>query len=307
MKCVIIDSGININSKNIIDKKSFLIKNGRIIQTDIAEDLYGHGTACYHIINKYFQGAEYVILKITENGTSSILQLNAALEYCLTIECDVINISMSLTGNATAELENTIEKLSVDKNVKILSSFPNHVAEGYPASNKYVWGIRGRVMPNGIWMIEKEKNRAKDLELSVIPELTNRVNKNFYFFGGNSKATAVATALMMDQLNKKVAENDLFKSERQDKPEYLTWENYKNRFKSKKNGNYNQIKELLGLKNINEDDNLIDLGIIKPESIIYVVEKLEKKYLIKEEDIKFSDFLTIKNIGSLVERNGGNC
>lgn len=309
MKCVIIDSGINkkIKNKNIIDKKSFLIKNGTIIQTNNAEDLYGHGTACYNIINKYYQGAEYIILKISDDGTSSIYQLTAALEYCLTIECDVINISMTLIGDGTEELENIIKRLAIEKKVKILSSFPNHAEVGYPASNKYVWGIRGSVIPYDSWIIEKEKNGSKNLVLSVIPEMTNRKNRKFYFFGGNSKATAVATAFMMDQLNKKITEKKLFILERNDKPEYLTWEVYKNKYKCKKNNNSNQIKELLELKNINEDDNLIDLGIIKPENIINIVEKLEKFYLINEDDIYFSDFLTISNIGSLVERNGGDC
>jgi len=308
MKCVIIDSGINPRIKyNIEDKKNFIFKQGKIICNEDAIDYYGHGTACYNIINNYYKDASFTIIKITDDGMSTIFQLEAALEYCLRINCNIVNISMTLLGEASNKTERIIKELCVEKNVKIISSYPNHAESGYPASNKYVWGIKGGYFPSNVWKVDKRKLHSKDLVLNKIPECTDKRNNNFYFFGGTSKAAALASALMMRQLSKGLNGEELFNNEDAGDFQYNSWESYKKSNEIIGNRNYRKLKNILSLNNINNNDNLIELGIIKPINLLNIVSELEKKYKIRiTDDVSFSDFLTINNIANLVKRYGGD-
>ncbi|MCR4568491.1 MAG: S8 family serine peptidase [Pseudobutyrivibrio sp.] len=311
MKCVIIDSGINnINHSNIIDKKAFVIEDGLIVERNDVTDMDGHGTACYDIINKYYKNAQYIILKILEKGRGSALQLEAALEYCMSIECEIINISMSIVDEIKRPkaLDDLLKKLCVEKKVIIVSSYPNNGRSGFPASSKYVWGIKGEVMEDYEWEIINRNEKSKDLLINIIPERTNRSNGVYYFFGGNSKATAIAAALIMEQLDDGVSKKDLFELKSFNR-QRLSWEKYikNNILHSIKNNNYYRLSDCLGLNGIEENEDLISQGYIRPDNILSIVKKIEKEYHIAiGENIKFSDFISIGNIARLVNNNGGS-
>ena len=306
MVCVIIDSGIKkeIIAKNIIEKKAIFEKDNQIVIGEDAEDYYGHGTACYSIINKYYQYASFVILKIADYGISTISKLKAALEYCYGIECNVINISMAVIGEGCHELDEIIERLVFEHNVKIVASYPNGEKDGYPANSPYVWGIDGEVVGATDWVVKRRKKRAKDLTLNIVPEVTERENRNYYFFGGNSKATAIASALMMQQIEAKVIEDKLFKS---NKNRGLKLEQYIEKNKEKGFYNNESLKQLLEIEDNNENDVLINKGTASPNELLHIVERLEDRYniTIDDENIAFSDFLTLNNLNKLVRRNGG--
>lgn len=89
---------------------------GKLIWTEGAEaapDLIGHGTACAGAIRWHAPDARLVILRIfDEELTTEVSRLHAALERCLTLEVDLVNLSVGLLdASAAATLEPVCEEL----------------------------------------------------------------------------------------------------------------------------------------------------------------------------------------------------
>ena len=94
----LIDSGININSPLIVDRR-VIMKGWKGMCADF-HDTLGHGTQCAHIIQKMVDNKDYNIynIKIFEDRlkASSKVVLEA-IQWCIDNNIKIINLSLSIT------------------------------------------------------------------------------------------------------------------------------------------------------------------------------------------------------------------
>lgn len=195
-KIAIVDSGISQKvwyKEDILGGVSFFIEDSRIYMSDEYDDCCGHGTNCASIIKKYCRNAEFYIVKIMQDElvcSSKLLFL--ALKHLREIDVDYINLSLSI-GNSPyiEEIENELRLLG-EQGKKIIASVQNGKRTSYPANSMFVQGVRGELLFN-----QKMKENSKETDIQYIadyaPELVQSIKNEYAWFGGNSKATALAT------------------------------------------------------------------------------------------------------------------
>lgn len=321
MICVIIDSGLNkkyTSNKRIIGTKCFYLEEDEVKESNEIIDEDGHGSACFHILDKYTTNCYFFIIKILKNGKADLRLLYAALNYCLKIDCDIINISLATNceNSNLYELENIIRSIS-NKDIITVASYPNNGSDGYPANSSEVIGVKGVLSDDCNYCDVTRLNTGKIiLTLNLLPEVTARENGKYYLFGGNSKATALATAKIIDILNnfKESSIDTVFDVLKQNVIKNGNVDRSFDQFEKFLDDNITISKLhirvttiLFELSNHNVDfyDNLVKLNIISPLNALNLVKKLEHEFGIKIDDdkIKFSDFASVDNIVKLVNSN----
>lgn len=321
MICVIIDSGLSnkyINNERIIGKMAFHLEDNKIKTSKDIQDEDGHGSACFHILNKYTKNCHFYIIKILKNGNSDIRLLYEALKHCLKIKCDIINLSLSadLKENDVEDLEKI--PLQILKNrILMIASYSNNKSNGYPANNKNVIGIDGVMFDNNECYYVNYSTGKLDFTFNIFPEVTKRENGKYYFFAGNSKATALATAKIINTLRCKEDFNIetvycLLKDSKLDKVDFCR--DLKMHEKITKNISatsrlYKKICNILyklSGREIEIRENLVKSNILLPDNLSDFVNALEQEMGIKinDEKLMFSDFLSVDNIVNMVVNNG---
>lgn len=318
MICAIIDSGLKekyISNKRIIGTKCFYFENDEIKESNKIIDEDGHGSACFHMLNKYTTNCEFFIIKILKNGNADIRLLLAALNYCLKIDCDIINLSLSAYyKNSSVDKIDNIIRLISNKDIIIVASYPNNDMDGYPASSSEVIGVKGILSDDcNYYHANRLDNGKIILYFSLLPEVTARDNGKYYLFGGNSKATVLATAKIISILNESnatsldtvfdISKQKVIKNRNLDRSfdhfeKFIT----DNIILSKSHIKVLNILYELSNHNVDVHDNLIKLNIISPSNILELVTRLEYEFNIRIDDdkIKFSDFVSVDNIVKLV-------
>lgn len=204
-KVVIADSGIDVDNVsfkgNIIGGVSYKYNHaGLIISEPEFADENGHGTHCASIIKRLVPNAGMYILKVlNKDAKTSSKVLITALKHLLETDIRVINISLAATFNDyTNELKEVCDLLY--KRGKILiASLSNTEYKSYPAAFKNVIGVRGSNFnfSNDFWY-------NSDLEIQCVadalPLFVPGVNNTYTMFGGNSKATALFTGIILNIL-----------------------------------------------------------------------------------------------------------
>lgn len=322
---VIIDSGINneICGDNIIGGICFTYNNNEIIQSQDYYDDNGHGTACYCIISSIARDSKFYIIKILNDiAKTSVDLLIAALEHCLSLECNVINLSLAtLNEDNINELEKVCQKLNKQGKIIVASVFNRHKSS-YPASFNSVIGVRGNTFnnQNQFWF-----NKEQDIECiaDIIPQFTKRSLDNYMLFGGNSKACACMTGNIVNIIKdnyiynldsvKKILQKKAVKNHwtESDIEVNLPWQSVEDADSREytsidleriKSSIYKVVEdpEVLDLK---WNDNLYEKGIITSCNCKAIIEGLEGEYNIKIKDsyINFCAFLTIKSLFKLVK------
>lgn len=321
MICVIIDSGLNkkyMPNKRIIGTKCFYLAADEIKESPEIIDEDGHGSACFHILNKYTDNCNFFIIKILKDGKADARLLYVALNYCLKIDCDIINLSLAADydNSSLDELKNTIKSL-LNKHIIIVASYPNNGADAYPANCPKVIGVKGALSDDCNYCNVTILDTGKIiLTFNLLPEVTSRENGKYYLFGGNSKATALATAKIIALLNEFKGSSidtviDIFQQRLTQNGNLGRNFDYFDKFLTDDaiptKLHYTVLNVLHELSNCNIDmhSNLIELNIISPLNIITLVRKLEHKFDISIDDnkIEFSDFVSVDNIVNLVNNN----
>lgn len=321
MICVIIDSGLNekyMFNKRIIGTKSFYLEVDEIKESNEIIDEDGHGSACFHILDKYTTNCDFFIIKILRNGKADVRLLHAALNYCLKIDCDIINLSLAANyeNSSLDELENIIRSIS-NKHIITVASYPNNGRDGYPANSSEVIGVKGILCDDYNYCDATSLDTGKIiLTLNLLPEVTARENGKYYFFGGNSKATALATAkiiALLNEFNESSIDTvfDILKQNVNDNGNLDRSFDYFDKFladniiPSRLHIRVSTILFELSNYNVDVHDNLIKLNIISPLNVLDLVRKLEHEFDIRIDDdkIKFSDFVSVDNIVKLVNNN----
>ena len=145
---VIIDSGLEHcfqQRKNIKGGICFHVNNnGDISRNEDYDDMFGHGTAIFNIINNDCPDATFYCVKIFNdkpecNQDLLLYALNYVYEY---IKCDFILLSSgTVLLKNIKEFDNITKKLYEDNKSIIVSAFNNEGALSYPAAGEYVIGI----------------------------------------------------------------------------------------------------------------------------------------------------------------------
>lgn len=315
--CVIIDSGISYKKScndDVVGGIELRIDDNRIVSSPCFFDDTGHGTACYDIIRNITPYAKFYIIKISVDNISNIILLEEALKFCAAIDCNIINISMAVEGTEYlrefAKANKCLRKLR-KQNKLVVAAKPNHSAEGFPSNNKNVISVPGSNTSN-MRSISKIPIR-----ISRTPQFTSRDNKDFFLFGGNSKATAQVTGHIINRL----VENEV--------PGCTAWkfvtDNYvcieqrdgtdasgdipKKEALSKDNSLYCQLIAIIAArsnystKEISVSKNLMDNGIINKNNLVYIIDDLEKTFHLSliDNNLRFEDFKTVAKIAEMIE------
>lgn len=204
LKVAIIDSGIDwdiLKNNEVIDSKSFLYKNKKIEINDNVIDESYHGTFCYQVINEEHIPIEYIIIKIlNKKNEGHSLGLIQALRYLYKKKIDIINLSLATVSDKyLLELNHICEKLK-EKGVIIISSLSNSMKLSYPARLASVIGVVGNILKhsNEYWY---SPNKKIQIVSDCMPVLVKNKNGLYTFFGGNSKASAKFTNILINLIN----------------------------------------------------------------------------------------------------------
>lgn len=211
MNIAIIDSGINVNNKQIAHSilDGISICSGSELSTSDYMDSNGHGTYCAEIITRICPHCKLIIVKIlNSNNQGSSECLLRALKYLEDKDVDIINMSLSTYHNDFREkLQKVCERLHA-RGVVLVSSLANHAQSSYPAVFSSVLGVKGET-----FLGEREYIYCPDQSVqciaSSVPVLVNDLDGKYGFFGGNSKATAIITGILAELLRRDEKRTDI--------------------------------------------------------------------------------------------------
>lgn len=209
MNVAIIDSGID---RRYVDKIEYGInfledKEGKILINNNIEDENGHGTFIYKILEKSCQDINnYYIFKILnkQKECNSALLLEA-LKYILKFEIKIVILCLA-TDIYTKELKDIINEI-YKKNIVVVSSLKNKSINSYPAVFKHVIGVKGEILQNeNFYIYSKGAIQIISSDLS----LYGFDSKNhLYRFGGNSKATALFSGILINIIQSKDSQEEV--------------------------------------------------------------------------------------------------
>ncbi|WP_025706100.1 S8 family serine peptidase [Paenibacillus graminis] len=313
---VIIDSGIRADlfGDCLIDFISFQ-KDGK------ESDSLGHGTACALVIKSICTNIRLISISVldSEGFTSSDILRNA-LEYCLTINCNIINLSLSLLDNENFEIEEVCKKL-LKQNKIVISAVRNRYERSEPAIFNSVIGVRGTLFssPNEFWF---NANESIQLITDLTPVFTNPELGKYFMFSGNSKAAAVGSGLVAKAISSKeiLDINDIYNNlstnctktswlEEDIDSAIFSYGNKTNNGNIEWNTHYQKIYEAIALASIsvgrtieenslNASDNLFEMGIMLPEIVIPLLLELEQEFGTRIELHQIKPFM-LQSINSI--------
>ncbi len=192
----VIDTGISADIsflKDVVGNITFIIEGNAIYMTDEYYDVIGHGTKVSSCIKQYCSQAKLFIINIYQNNlvTSSELLLEA-LKYLLTVDVDMINISLAVNSKENITEINTVLKQLCGQEKIVVASVKNGLKSSFPAGSPYCIGVLGRKdIPIGEFIIED--TQTIQITTSVLPEQVETLQGQKILFGGNSKAAACTT------------------------------------------------------------------------------------------------------------------
>lgn len=316
---VIIDSGISAKliGDRLIDAVSFR-------QGYPGNDDSGHGTACAAVIKSISPDTRFVSLSILDAcGYTNSSILRKALEYCLSIDCHIINLSLSLLDEGNSDIKNICDKLQ-KQGKAVFAAVRNRCAASEPAVFDSVIGVRGGLFssPNEFWFNEHE---SIQLITDMTPVFTSPELGKYFIFSGNSKATAVGSGLAAKSIMLQDAA-DIQKtysnfSLRCTKSKWTEQELQGSLFphRNKKRSVsidesdlvYKKIARLIDDtckpvagrtkdKPLHADDNLFEMGVIASDTIVPLLQGLEKEFKIRL-DLKTITPLMLESVNCIYD------
>ncbi|BCJ95354.1 hypothetical protein acsn021_29230 [Anaerocolumna cellulosilytica] len=322
----IIDSGIDTENHILMKcvQGGVTIKNGEILSGFYDEN--GHGTKCVSTIMKYCKDANYFIIKVLNKdmeGTGN--DIIHALNYIKESKIKIINLSLSTSNRYyKRDFEEICGELKENGKIVIASKDNSLSNRSYPSSCKNVIGVLGGIyLPeNEFWYNNSYKFQAVS---SSVPKLTLSLNNQYEMFSGNSKACAIFTGIIFNQLStydfdSKEIDSILRQAAVKRKWSYQSINNnisYTIDYEEKVNVNQKILDKIKSvIKDVLELDlervKLLDQYILFYHNIglnykncINLLDKLEREFSIKinYEDVSFFDCLSIYSLKNLVQRS----
>nr|WP_297936301.1 S8 family serine peptidase [uncultured Lachnoclostridium sp.] len=309
---VVIDSGIN---KELVECSTIDILNKGCY------DNCGHGTACAITIKNVCKEVEIISIPLLdEHGMANSMEFEEALQSCLSINCDIINLSLSILDENAGRIKEICCKLR-EQGKAIISSVTNRLEESIPAIYKDVIGVRGKLFdsPDIYWFNEKRKIQ---MIADITPVFTDYSLGRYLIFSGNSKATAVASGLLARFMMENRRENiDTILRKNAAKSEWKNSDLVFNRSDLKKRMLVDEQQDIIislveminnlteiDMREIGRDEELLSLGIITPFTIKRIMSDINRVFGL-DMNLKNTtpqDFLTINNLLLAIRRVGND-
>lgn len=307
IKIAIIDSCINdLEYSQIVEIRSYIYNKDK-------SRLLTHAEKCLNVILYEAADVEIYISEIFNDGENgNIKTLILALKDYLGSSIDIINLSLTtikkLEDIDIKELKKVCFQLAMKGTLIIASANNNKCLQSFPALFPFVIGVKGLCFDsNKYWY-----NGKYDIQMvaNSTPSLTlNSKQTKGSFFGGNSKATALATGILASMMGKFCKSNILEKIQEQSSKSY--WDEYDLEYYSKKRDNmpkFQKIEELY--YNIHIDHNnktdyleLLMTYILYNQKIdinyiLNMIKYIEEKHKIKINlnKVFYYDFLDIDKL-----------
>lgn len=321
---ILLDTGIDkMAFKNsIIGGKHFYAEGDSIYCDDNFQDDNGHGSACAYVIKSVFPSAQFYVIKTLDKKAKTIYPvLEVALEYCLTLNYKIINLSLAmLDEDIYGGFDKLCDRLQKEGKI-LLSSVYNGYHKSYPASYPSVIGVRGSrfISPDNYWY-----NSCDCIQCIAdnTPCFTNRMLDDYFMFGGNSKACALMSGMILKKVNinhdilsfenvnlllEKGALKNMWDIQEIDTSYSIFQSGVSSLCDEKilesiRQILYDTIDKKIEM-NIGWQDNLYEIGIMKPCVIKKIIINLENCFGINIPDsyINFNSLSSINMIGKIIE------
>lgn len=197
IKVAVIDDGIHESMDSVFATiNRCYVEKGRLFQGTAATVLpLSHGTICAAVIASKETDMELFDIRIFEDGSAEIENLVTALEYCISCDVQVINLSCgTLNYFDYKKVKHTLNKL-LRRNVLVVSAFSNQGIMSFPASCRGVFGVRedfGKCLKEGEYGFQKFMGGR--LENSLVAHIdTVVINGSKMDVSANSYAAPVIT------------------------------------------------------------------------------------------------------------------
>lgn len=142
MKIALLDSGININRKEINNKKITQVKTDLFLKNSV--DRMGHGTAIAFILQKLIKDVEIISFKLFDENhitiETEILETFQQI-YLNYPDIDIIHISSGITYISNYNEFNDICSKINKRGTIIVSAYENEGSVSYPAALKNTVGV----------------------------------------------------------------------------------------------------------------------------------------------------------------------
>lgn len=326
----IVDSGLCPFNKNV---SSNVIGGINLVKGEgseyLYEDTHGHGTLCASIVRRMEPTAPIYVVKILDhNAAASSRMLLRALLYLLTIDVRVINLSIATANMRYSDQLNEVCKILNSQGKLIICSLGNRCLSSIPAIFDSVIGVQSANFNNTrtFWF-------NPSYEINCIadgtPILAQGLQGKWGMFGGNSKAAAVCSGLIMqmlkqdpnltkDQLIEQLFESAVINSWERDK--YLNHMEF-NELEDDSSMEYpcDAVKQMVSIVsdilNLTEQQQelLYQYKLtypefhFNPEKSVLILQEIEDRYTIKlnYEKINYFDFQSIYSLLDLVNGDDG--
>lgn len=204
---VVIDDAVNDSFLLNPVSNRYVLKNGVFHKGDARQDCkLSHGTLVAKVLEQYALDYNLINLQITDNWFQSkkcpIEFLRKALEFCLEIQCDVINISLgSKRLSDMAYLTPIIQEIR-HREIPIVAACSNSFHRTVPAADCGVLGVicdRSNELKTGTYAIRYNPYLGTEYMAHYALDMPH-INDSHE---SNSLATAVITAKINQIQNKK--------------------------------------------------------------------------------------------------------
>lgn len=222
IKIALLDSGIAdelLNSVDVIGTKQFYYDyySEKVFSDDKVTDYNGHGSSCVDTITGIFPHVCFYIIKMLGiGGVTNAEVFEHALEFVSTLDVDIIALCSSFICECNTDKINALLN-KINSNGKIITaSVQNGLESSFPADNKNVIGVIGGLMDDRFFCFNEKKSIQMQCSCNeVSAKSCYGINS---VFQGNSRATAIATAIIAESLfesaDRKFDINEILKEKR---------------------------------------------------------------------------------------------
>lgn len=203
VKIAVLDTGLadEYDDSRIREKKQvFYNYNNEIVYADGATDYNGHGTSCVDVILHYAENVELYILRFLDiSGNARVDVFEKALEIVEQKNVDIITVCASFIAEMDNEHIRTICKKINDQGKIIVAAVENGKQASAIACYPEVIGVLGfNFFDESEYVYEPSGNM---LYCSSSPLVTISILGMRKTITGNSKAAALATAIISNELS----------------------------------------------------------------------------------------------------------
>lgn len=192
IKVAVIDSGIN---EEVLTSR---VSHHVLCDLPHCKDVIGHGTMCARLIEENIDhNIEFVSVKIFQNNLNTTeLKLLDALKYIEKTDVNIVNMSLSVDLQESKEFYEICSRINA-KGTVLISALSNMNRTTLFDKFDNIITVSGNVFFDS----KKYWFNGKEAICDIEPVLLECDLKEYDFFGGNSKSTALFTAIVVNSWN----------------------------------------------------------------------------------------------------------